>query len=300
MEGELVLATPTSAGTTTALIDTKLAQQYPRDVPQLNVWVYGRAGADAANVGLERRASSWDIDTNTLTLYSPGFPAAITAGTYEIHLRQRRKRKLESINAAARQLHLYWYRPFIDESIITTVNTWQYTLPSSQNWARVDDVQIEVNTAQATYPYRPARRWNWRVWPEVSAAGVTTWKLQFGHQPPVTRKLRLFGHGFFADLVNDADVLAIQGDWEGPAIEWIYEYAQFSLWEWESNRQPTGQGEKGRIWSFDRLMRARDKILEMSQPRTNGKINVPGRGDGVYSFPTDTGYLAAFQSEALV
>lgn len=299
--GELILASPSAAGTVTTLVDNSLAQYLPVDVPQFNAWVYGRSDVASGNQGVERRASSWDIDSVTLALYAPGFPTATTAeGTYEISVRRPRSRRLEAINEAAGLLYLGWWREFIDESITTAVNTWQYQLPSHLSAVHKVEIQVNIDQTLTGYPYADAAWLNYAVRRSVDAAGVEANVLQFAHQPPPGRLLRVFADGYFPDLAADGDVLAIGGKWERAALAWMYRYAQFLLYEEDSNRQPATQAERYRVWSMDRLMRAKEKLLEEAQEPHNFRIIIPGRGDGQWpGFQSSPAHLGLFQSGGL-
>lgn len=300
--GEFVLATVSGAGSRTALVSEGLLQYFPNDVSQLNAWVYGRSTADVGNRGVERRASAWVASSVTLTLHAPGFPVAVTMGDYEIHTRHPRARKLRAINEAVAQLGLLWWREFYDDSLVGAANTWRYTLPATQNWAKVTRIEIERNPAQPTYPYGDASALNPRVERRVAADGTETWEIQFGSLPPPGRRIRVYGEGWFPELSADTDTLGIGGKWAGAAEAWVYDYAQYLLTEWERSRNP-GQAadQKLRLMALDRLVRAKERLLErISQEHPRGKIVVPGVGDGQYSQPSEPRYLGVFRSEAQV
>ena len=95
----------------------------------------------------------------------------------------------------------------------------------------------------------------------VDQLGVETWLIEFGILPPINRKLRIFGEGFYPTLSADTDILAIAGKWEGGALEWIYDWAEFRLNDSLSNRQPTGEAERIRQQALDRLERQKNDIL---------------------------------------
>src|SRR5258708_24502447 len=101
-----------------------MRQILPNSLPQLNAWVYASTGADAANLGLERRAQSWDGLT-TLTFYPPGWPTAPSAGQYDINFRYQHARLLEALNESAGQLGLTWFREVVDETLVTADKTWK-------------------------------------------------------------------------------------------------------------------------------------------------------------------------------
>lgn len=260
------------------------------------MYCYAESVGAAANVGLERRALSWD-GTDLVVLYS-GFPVSpSTSGTYEFHGRWPRARKLEYINQAVGELGLYWWRPVIDESLTTITNQWRYTLPTGLEKVTQVLLQVATDASLVGYPYADAKDWNWSVKKNVTALGVETWYLQFGTLPPPSRTIRLIAEGgYYTELATDADLIAIEGAWARPALGWIMEYASFNLWLESSARQPTTQSERQRIWWSDRLELKKKRILEQAPAHANPRLNLPGWGDGDYPMSPipNSDYLAAF------
>jgi hypothetical protein len=292
-------ATPQPGALATTLIDPGLRQYMPNDVGQLNAWVYAGADSDPANVGLERRASSWTALNNTLTFYSPGWPVAPIAGQFEINFRFPRSRLLEAINSGVGELGLTWYREVTDETVVTADRTWRYSPAAVQNWALIRKVEIQINTDNnlVGYPFVDASYLNWRPRRQVDLAGNETWFIEFGILPPIGRILRVFGEAFYPDLVADTDVLAIAGNWMHPAKSWLYSYAQYQLNDWSVNGMMTTEVEKVRQKSLDQLERAKEKILALAPAHKPGRIITPGRGDGSpIESPEDGSYLGIFRS----
>lgn len=299
--GDLILSTPTSAGTATTLVDTALNQYMPVDNTQFYPWVYGPTGVDASNVGLSRRGRAWTQSTSTLTLFSPGFPAALSAGTYEIHLKYERDRILEAINEAMGILDQGWYRTYVDTSITTAASTWKYTLPASQNWSQVVGVEIQMNTDTSfpTFPYASADPWNWRVYDSTDpTTGVITWVIQFGTLPPPGRTLRVWGVSGYGDLTADTDVFAVGGSIERSTLAWVYRWALHNLSDWETMKLPAGQVDEYRRKSQMLMSEAMRLRQDLGQPASNGKVAVPGRGDGTFpsSGGADPSYFGVFSS----
>lgn len=298
-QGEFYLATAANTGSPTLLVDANLLTMLPVDIPsQFNAWVYGGATADVANRGVERRAASFSATAAGLTLYAPGFPTACTTGAYEIHSRTARSRKLAALNAAIRLLHLAWFRPVRDQTLTTVTNTWEYALPNTVLWESVARIELQVSTDNTLigYPYADARAWDSRLYRAVDANGVTTWYLQFGVQPPSGRLIRFLGQAAYTDLVADTDVLPLEGDWAGPAVEWIYDYAAHKLWTWEANKQPSGDAQKAIARAEQILQEARQELLENRPTPLPSHIVVPGMGDGSGLERTGgPGYLAAWR-----
>jgi hypothetical protein len=306
--GDLVLSVPTAPGTTTTLIDSALDQYYPANPGNttsfLNVWVYGVAAAldgltpaDQNNRGVERRAKSWSIDSHTLSFYT-AWPSAPTAGTYEIHQRSQRSRKLEALNDAVRQLNLAWYRRAQDEVTLTTVqNQWRYSIPNAAAlWSSIDTIEIQMNPSFADYPYADASAWDPHIEQIVDAAGNPTLQIQFGLMPPPGRIVRLRGTAGYPDLANETDVLGLTPVWS-EALAWIYDWAEYRLYQWESNKQPSGQTERLRQSMQDRLQAAKMYLLENQPEKPNARLVVPGRGTGQLPYgPTSPEWLAAFHT----
>jgi hypothetical protein len=301
--GDLVVSVPQGGGTAT-LIDTSLLQYFPQLLPQFNGWVYcTEASPDAANRGLERRGQEWTPTTTTLQLYPPGFPGPISGGEYELSMRFPHKRKIAALNSAIGQLGLTWYRQFVDETIVTQPSTWIYHLPASWHTSNIYRLEIQINTSetQIGYPFADAEYLNWRPRRWVDELGVETWAIEFGILPPVERKLRIFGEGFYPNLQHDSDILAIAGKWEGGALEWIYDWAEFKLNDSLTNRQPTGEAERIRQQAMDRLERQKNDILTSAPSHQPARIVTPGHGDAMaFPSPEDWRYLGAFKSSSFI
>jgi len=297
--GDFALSTPTGGGTST-LIDLDLRQYFPQPLSQFNGWVYCPLdNPDALNRGIERRGQQWDPTNASLVLYPPGFPQVIAAGEYEIRMRFRRQRVLAAINSAIGQLGLTWYRKICDETQITKVNNWIYYPPVTSNWANIYRVEIQINTSpdQIGYPFADADYLNWRPRNWTNEQGVETWAIEFALQPPPDRQLRIFAEGFYPQLVDDDDVLAISGKWEGGALEWIYDWGEFRLNDSLSSRMPTGEAEKLRQMALDRLERQKNDILVNAPSHQPGRIVTPGHGDAMaFPSPEDWRFLGAFKS----
>jgi hypothetical protein len=308
---ELIISTPTATGTTTTLIDTGLNQYMPQDTgtgnARLLCWVYCNAG-DTANVGQERRAQSFSANSSTLTFFSGAgaWPVAPTsAGTYELHLRSERSRKLEAINSAVRQLGLTWYRVFQDTSITTAINQWTYTIPSADNMSKVSKVEIQISTQPTLigYPYIDASPWNWVIRESTDTSGNLTQILQFGVVPPPNRTLRITMEGWYPNLANDSDVLPLSGKWAGPATEFIYDWATYRLMQWQEHGQPAGELGRYQALSREDLQAALERVLRLAPPHLPGRVVIPGSGDGQYpagAVSNDPAFLGAYNSQGVV
>lgn len=302
--GDFWLAAPTG-GTTTTLIDTTLRQVLPNDTGSSTApyaaWVYGATDADVSNRGAERRVSTWTQSTGTLTFLA-AWPVAITTGHYEIHQRYQRSRILEALNSGVRQLGRYWYRPMLDEvTLVTAVNTWQYTLPTTINWQGFDRFQIQVNTDNTLtgYPYVDGEQWNAAVIPFTDNNGNTTWRLQFGTLPPPNRIVRVFGHAISTDLVNDTDILSLFGPDAGVATEWLYRWATAMLYRWESSKQPANMTQWLEQQVQILMTEAQDLRDRLSRNVPSLRMILPGEGTGEFPSPSlveDPAYLAAFRT----
>jgi hypothetical protein len=299
--GDLVIATPTGGGTT-SLVDADLLQYFPQPLTQFNGWVYGTDEVPtAANRGIERRGRQWIPDNNILILYPPGFPGPVEGGEYEIGMRYPRHRKMAALNSAISQLGLLWYRQIVDETQRTAANTWIYTPNPAENWASIYRIEIQINTAedQIGYPFADADYLNWRSRRWVDNMGLEHWAIEFAILPPPDRQLRIFGEGFYPNLQKDSDVLAVAGKWEGGALEWIYDWAEFRLNDSISNRQPTGEAERIRQQALDRLERQKNDVLANAPSHQPGRIVTPGHGDAMaFPSPEDWRFLGAFKSSS--
>jgi hypothetical protein len=177
----------------------------------------------------------------------------------------------------------------VDESITTEANTWIYTLPPDQNWANVYRLEIQINPARDA-DRLPVRR---RQLPELATApldeqpGRESWAIEFGLLPPPDRKLRVFGEQYFADITTDDDLLPIAGKWERAALDWCYDYAEFRLQWWLTNKQPTAEADKLRQQALDRLENQKNEILQNAPSHRPGRIVTPGHGDAL-AFPRRT------------
>ena len=290
---DLTLSTATSTGLVTQLIDTRLNDTWPVDLgtgeTYFMPYVYCYSGT-LANMGMVRRGRSWAQSGSTLTLLGTGFPAATAIGdTFEINLRYDRANILEAINSALAELNLYCEREIVDESITTVNGEWSYTLPAQQYWARIKKVEIQINTdtAYPTYPYADGGFLNWTTREAVNpTTGAVTWTLQFGAMPMPGRKLRIFGDAYFPDLVANADILTLSGEYERAATEWVLDYATCNLQLWQALQEPAGLAERYRRTKDD-LLRQAQGIKNLLKPRGDGVVVTPGRGTGTYSpFPS--------------
>lgn len=309
------LATATS-GSKTTLVDSNLLARWPNSISNgMNQWVYGPNEADSGNKGQECRAVSWDSGAQTLTLYAPGFASNIATGTYEIHPRIKRDRKAAAINAAVGQLGLIYWRDFVDESITTVLptdggivgtNGWKYNLTSlltnGPYIARITRIELQIGISSlltsAGFPYASATIWNPDVYKDVDASGNETWWLQFGMLPPPGRKLRIHGEAYATQLVADTDKLPLSGQYEGDALEWIYDYAQYVLNAADAAKLSQPDSQRWRQAEFDRLQTAKERLLLAAPTHANSPIAVPGKGDGLYdsSLRNDSSWLGSFRS----
>ncbi len=305
--GDYILATASFTAATNTLTDPLLDQWITEDVTSdLNAWVYGVAtttlGYTLAAVGtrgVEQRAKSYTLSSHTLGLYA-GMPAAMSFGNYEIHPRHARSRKMAALNSAVSLLNLGWYRDVWDTSLTTVANQWSYTLPTSILWTAVKQVEIQMLTSGsfATYPYADAMQWDYRIYPQTDATGAKTWSLQFGVMPPPGRTLRVIGRAAYAAMAAESDILPLPDAWS-EAQEWIYDYAEFRLWQFEQARQPSGQTERIRQVKQDALMQALQAMMENRPQLPNVRVAVPGMGTGQYPMGgelEDPMFLAAFSS----
>lgn len=300
---QFVLSNPTADGAAdgSTLVDASLRNYMPTDIAQNNVWIYGSTG-NANNADVERRARTWTFSTQTLTFQQSFASQVLGVGpgandTYEVHLRHRRARILEALNSGVRMLDLLWYREFIDTSITTVQGQWAYTLPSSQNWLAVTDVQVQVSTDTTLvgFPYMSARPFNWKVLPSTTSA-VQTLTLQFEVQPPPSRILKIFGVGYAADLTASSN-LYLAGAVEGRALEWLYRWAGHQLKMEEAMRSPTFDA-KDMMIAARVLSDEAEKIRERLSPTIKpGLIITPGQGDGqITALGQDARYFGAFSN----
>jgi len=299
--GDLVISTPTGGGTS-SLTDPDLLQYLPQPLSQVNAWIYCTDDSpDAANRGIERRARQWQPENNIMILYPPGFPGPVTGGEYEISMRYPRHRKIAALNSAIGQLGLLWYRQIVDDTLRTAANTWIYYPNPMENWSQIYRIEIQINTSedQIGYPYADADYLNWRARRWVDATGLETWAIEFAILPPPDRKLRIFGEGHYSLMRNDADILPLAGKWEGGALEWIYDWAEFRLNDSISNRMPTGEAERIRQQAMDRLERQKNDVLANAPSHLPGRIVTPGHGDAMaFPSPEDWRFLGAFKSSS--
>lgn len=298
--GEYFLFSATGTGTTTSIVSTQLDQFFPKSISgPMGHWIYCSAGT---NVGQEVRAWMYNTTGKTWTLNQPGFTGApVATDEFEVHARTRRARKLEALNDAIGQLGLLWFREFYDTSLITQQNVWNYTLPSSQNWSNISQVEIQTttNAILPTYPYLSADPYDWRIRRDVNqTTGAETFVIQFGIQPPIGRILRIHGEGYFSDLAADTDVLAgVGGKWERAALGWIFDWAKYRVLDEEIEGMPSGDVMKYRQRAQDKLIEARDRIIQLLQTHEPGKIIVPGHGTaqlGALDPQSDWRYFGAF------
>lgn len=282
--GDLILSTPTSPGTITTLVDS-LLRQYLQTLTQANLWVYGGSTVDVPNRGQQRRAAAYTRESNTVS-FEASWPNAITLGTYEIHPRYDRTLILEWLNDAVGQLGIYWFREVRDQSLLTADLTMAYTLPAAQYWTKVNRIELEVNTSGTVegFPFVDAGPWNPHPYPYTDQFGNRTWTIQFGLQPPPDRILRVFGEAYYPELTNDGDVLALAGQYERPAMSYIFDWINYRAKEYDSLIGYTTETQESRQKMYDSLNKTREWLTSMLQPtHSPAKVVTPGHGDGMFS-----------------
>jgi hypothetical protein len=298
---DLVLATADAAVSPTVLQATDLLQAFPADNAKAFYWVYAPAQANPTdNRGLERRALAWNATTRQLTLAPPGFPVAPTSGTYEIHRRYRRSELLDAINSCIRRLHLYWWRPVRSENIVTADKTWRYRLDSSTHWGGFSNLLIEISQdpSQIGYPFTLADPWNPVIEREVGDTGIEVFYLRFGSLPPWPRTLRLWATVGYTDLVDDTDVLPIDGEWGGLAYEWLLLCGSILLDDWALEGDVSGDVEKHMAIVDGRVQRMYRELMAARPSPPNIQISIPGVRDGLHpGYPhQDIRYLSSLHS----
>jgi len=287
--GDYILCLAAGTGSTTTLVSTDLQNYAPQSIQQCAFWAYGASSAlGTSNVGVIRRAASYDAPSAKLTFAVP-WPAAIVGGAYHIHMRMAPDRKIAAINAAVRLLPRGWPRNVVDEVSLTTApGQLQYTLSSNVRWDAIQDLEIQVATDPdfATHGYQDARIYDWRIYPITAgedagaSAGLTTWRLQFGREPPPGRKLRVFGSAFYPDLQTAGSYLAIGERDQGPALEWLYDYAEYKLWQWQAAGAPSYESLRyGQAWE-KRLAVALQDLQTWGRGHRTRRVGVPGFGTG--------------------
>jgi hypothetical protein len=279
--GDFVLTNPEITSNMVQLVDPYLTQYLgTQNMDDVNGWVYGTLAADAGNVGIERRASSWTAGTTTLNLYAPGFPSPIQVGEYEIHLRFPRRRKLAALNAGVALMGTSWYRPIYQRMLTTRDNTYRYALDPTINWQSFEAVEIQLTTDPTLvgFPFESSEAYNPSIEPDTDAGGVTTWYLQFGALPPSGRSIRILGTAGYDSLVADGDVLPLPDDIGGKAVEWLYEYAEYRLFSWDMNRQPTGQLDRAAQQAQLHLQTSLQHLKDYARSGAPKRLIVPGAG----------------------
>lgn len=306
--GEYSELAPTSADLVSTLVDTSYNSYAPSNIgtgnAYWNAWVRGGAAADAANVGLNRRTSTWTASSSKASFLA-SWPTPPSTGTYEVYSRNEPRLFLSAINAAISQLGFYCQRDVIDSSLLTVQNQWLYTLPASQNWLSVDRVEMQISLAadQVGYPYADAIAWNYKARKSQNpTTGVETWELQFGNLPPQPpRIIRVYGSAFFSELANDADVLPLGGAYEGISKEFIYGWGTYVLYNMQTANMPSNQSDRYLGYSLKMLEEMQAEIRRLSKPARDKQIIVPGRGDGLMNLSgqgSDWQWLGAYNSAA--
>lgn len=300
---DFILSAPTF-GTTTTIVDQTLLTAWPVNLNQNTSYVYSCQSNNDGNQGLERRAVSWSTANWTLTLQPPGFPNPIggfptptAVSAYEIRFMNSRERVVEAINSAIGQLAMYCLRDVKDESLVGVNNTWKYILPATQFWARVFDVEIQVNTTFNTFPFVRANDMGlrWRVERTVDTSGNEQFALQFSSQPPIGYVIRVWGQAWYPDLGNDMDSLAISGKWTRMVLEWVYEWAQAKLAEWNWSAFATGESKQAHDRMVAHLQEAKSSILEQMKVDQPGVLITPANAMQGPSW-NDPVYLGAYTS----
>lgn len=283
--GDFVLTNPESTSNAIALVDPYLTQHLgAQNMDDVNAWVYGTLAADAGNVGVERRASSWTAASTTLNLYAPGFPSPIQSGEYEIHLRFARRRKLAAINSGIALMGGNWYRSVYARVLTTMDQTYRYALDPTINWQSFEAVEIQLTTDPTLvgFPYESSEAYNPSIEPDTDVGGNTIWYLQFGALPPAGRNIRILATAGYDALVADGDVLPLPDDIGGKALEWLYEYSEYKLFSWDMNRQPTGQLDRAAQQAQLHLQKSLQDLKDYARSGGRKRLITPGSGTRTY------------------
>lgn len=297
--GDLILVSPSSAGLQTAIISTSLNQYLPQDISKFYVYAYGTAtgtdAVDALNRGVERRSVAWTASSSTLSFPAPGFPTAVSTGVYEVRRTKERARVVEAINSALGQLGFYVTREFKDETLVGVQSQWRYTMPLSQNWRRVSDVEIQRSLTYSDYPYESARRLGltWRAERTTDSSGTTLWQIQFSTQPPPGYVIRIWGEAYYPEMALETDVFTVEAEYERMVLEWLYDWAIYRLNAEQAESWATGDAAKAMQNREASLQKAKAAILEQAKPPKPGRINTPLSRPGVIE---NAAYLGAFTS----
>lgn len=291
----------TGGSGTTTLTSANMKNWLPQQLAQSNFWIRcPTASTDTLNRGVSRRTSGWNSTTTEFS-FIQAWPTTPLAGgsPYDLFVMEF-DRYVAALNEAIGYLELYWSRDIVDDSITTQEGVWKYTLNAAIPWFAINDIQLQINTdaSYATYPYRQLREWNWRTYSEQDpTTGAETWYVQFATLPPPDRILRVFGTAYYDGLALDADVLAVGGRWEVPALAWVYQYANYVLDQQQSHARFSGEEEKYRQLAFDAITDAGNKLKQSMRTIRSGIINVPGKGDGTFQgSPSDWRYFGAFSN----
>jgi hypothetical protein len=129
----------------------------------------------------------------------------------------------------------------------------------------------------------------------VDTSGNEVWQLQFSSQPPIGYTIRVWGQAWYGDLLNDMDVLAIAGKWTRVVLEWIYEWAQAKLAEWEWSAFATGEAKMAHERMVTHLQEAKADMLEQMKVDQPGVLVTPANAMRGPSY-NDPRYLGAFTS----
>jgi hypothetical protein len=277
--GDFVLTSPEITSNKVQLVDPYLTQYLgAQNMDDVNGWVYGTLAADAGNVGIERRASSWTAGTTTLNLYAPGFPSAIQVGEYEIHLRFPRRRKLAALNAGVALMGTSWYRPIYQRMLTTRDNTYRYALDPTINWQSFEAVEIQLTTDPTLvgFPFESSEAYNPSIESDTDAGGSPPSGISSSARfPHLDVPYEYWGPRDTIQLVADGDVLPLPDDIGGKAVEWLYEYAEYKLFSWDMNRQPTGQLDRAAQQAQLHLQKALQDLKDYARSGARRRLIVP-------------------------
>jgi hypothetical protein len=164
--------------------------------------------------------------------------------------------------------------------LTTRDNTYRYALDPTINWQSFEAVEIQLTTDPTLvgFPFESSEAYNPSLESDTDSGGTTVWYLQFGALPPSGRSIRILGTAGYDQLVADGDVLPLPDDIGGKAVEWLYEYAEYKLFSWDMNRQPTGQLDRAAQQAQLHLQKALQDLKDYARSGARRRLIVPGSG----------------------
>ena len=200
----LTTATATGGGADT-FIAASLLDHFPTDDDMVDAAIY------STDKSAWRRCSAWDASTFTGTV-NRAWASAISTDALEIYNTFNPDELDAALQDALTEAYPYLATQVVNTSLVGVLSQYEYTIPSAitdLNRMLGGKVEVEWDTAVATYPYKEVRGWTTRDTRMGNASGAHTLIIPPAELPAVDSTIRLTGLGVLSYPSADATSIAL-------------------------------------------------------------------------------------------